>query len=152
MSKNYETIKNYYDTGAWTKEMVYNTVGKTTGITLEEYTEITGDVIDKDPNVVVAPFKQYDFQKEGKGVLYPVTSDTEVEKIDITLSDEILNDWAIAGLAKYEFLNGNARIDAIPCFEFSMEGQRILRCGFRTSGTTEKQYTKIQGALLLQRR
>lgn len=42
-SKNFEKIKNYYDKGLWTKEQVYNVVGKKNGITPEEYEEITGE-------------------------------------------------------------------------------------------------------------
>lgn len=42
-SKNFEKIKNYYDTGLWSKERVYNVVGKKTGITADEYEEITGE-------------------------------------------------------------------------------------------------------------
>jgi len=40
-SKNYDKVKNYYDTGRWNKQMVYNVVGK--WITPEEYEEITGE-------------------------------------------------------------------------------------------------------------
>lgn len=43
MSKNFEKIKNYYEKKLWTKKMVYNVVGKTTGITVEEYKIITGE-------------------------------------------------------------------------------------------------------------
>lgn len=43
MSKNYEKIKKYYDEGKWNKQMVYNVVGKRTGITEEEYKLITGE-------------------------------------------------------------------------------------------------------------
>lgn len=42
-SKNFETIKYYYDVGLWDKERVYNVVGKKNGITPEEYEEITGE-------------------------------------------------------------------------------------------------------------
>ena len=42
-SKNYEKIKHYYDSGLWTKEQVYNVVGKKNGITKEEYREIVGE-------------------------------------------------------------------------------------------------------------
>lgn len=42
-SKNYYKIRTYYRTGAWTKEMVYNVVGKPTGITAAEYEQITGE-------------------------------------------------------------------------------------------------------------
>lgn len=43
MSKNYEMIKDYYGRGLWSKQRVYNVVGKKTGITAEEYELITGE-------------------------------------------------------------------------------------------------------------
>lgn len=43
MSKNYEKIKSYYERGLWDKQRVFNVVGKKTGITPEEYKEITGE-------------------------------------------------------------------------------------------------------------
>lgn len=43
MSKNYEKIKSYYERGLWDKKRVFNVVGKKTGITTEEYKEITGE-------------------------------------------------------------------------------------------------------------
>lgn len=42
MSKMYEKIKHYYDTGLWSEERVYNMVGKNI-ITKEEYKLITGN-------------------------------------------------------------------------------------------------------------
>lgn len=42
-SKNFETIKHYYDVGLWDKERVYNVVGKKNGITEEEYYEIVNE-------------------------------------------------------------------------------------------------------------
>lgn len=42
-SKNYTKIKKYYDTGLWSKEQVHSVVGRPTGITAEEYKEITGE-------------------------------------------------------------------------------------------------------------
>ena len=41
-SKNFEKIKNYYDRGLWSEERVRAVVGKTLGITREEFKEITG--------------------------------------------------------------------------------------------------------------
>lgn len=41
-SKDFEKIKKYYDQGLWSKERVYNMVGKGK-ITAEEYEEITGE-------------------------------------------------------------------------------------------------------------
>ena len=37
----FEKVKMYYDKGLWSKERVYNVVGKV--ITAEEYEEITGE-------------------------------------------------------------------------------------------------------------
>ena len=37
----FEKVKFYYDKGLWSKERVYNVVGKV--ITAEEYEEITGE-------------------------------------------------------------------------------------------------------------
>lgn len=41
MSKKFYLVKEYYDRGVWSKERVYNAVGKF--ITAEEYELITGD-------------------------------------------------------------------------------------------------------------
>lgn len=41
-SKNFAKVKKYYDNGYWNINMVFNVVGKRTGITEEEYNEITG--------------------------------------------------------------------------------------------------------------
>lgn len=41
-SKNFEKFKRYYDEGFWSIEKLHNVVGKSTGITAEEYQEITG--------------------------------------------------------------------------------------------------------------
>lgn len=43
MSKNFYRIKGYYETGLWDKRRVYNVVGRTTGITAEEYERITDE-------------------------------------------------------------------------------------------------------------
>ena len=42
MSKNYTKIKNYYESGMWNIDRVWNVVGKKLGITEDEYKEITG--------------------------------------------------------------------------------------------------------------
>ena len=42
-SKNFEKIKAYYDAQLWTKEQVYNVVGKKNGISSAEYEEITNE-------------------------------------------------------------------------------------------------------------
>lgn len=42
MSKNYNKVLNYYNKKLWSKQKVYNAVGK--WITVEEYESITGEV------------------------------------------------------------------------------------------------------------
>lgn len=44
MSKNYEKIKKFYESGVWTLERVWNVVGKPLGVTDTEYQQITGFV------------------------------------------------------------------------------------------------------------
>jgi hypothetical protein len=38
----FDKVKNYYDTGLWTLQRVWNVVGKTNGLTEAEYQQITG--------------------------------------------------------------------------------------------------------------
>ena len=47
MSKMYEKVKSYYDTGLWSKERVRNMVIKGV-ITEEEFYEITGEFYNED--------------------------------------------------------------------------------------------------------
>lgn len=42
-SQNFEKFKGYYESGLWSKKKLHNVVGKKTGITAEEYEEITGE-------------------------------------------------------------------------------------------------------------
>ena len=47
MSKMYEKIKGYYDTGLWSEERVRNMVVKGV-ITEEEFYDITGEFLNED--------------------------------------------------------------------------------------------------------
>lgn len=44
MSPKFETVRDFYTRELWSKERVYNAVGR--WITAEEYEEITGEVYD----------------------------------------------------------------------------------------------------------
>ena len=46
-SKNFEKVKDYYDSGLWSKARVHAVVGKKIGITAKEYQEITGEKYEK---------------------------------------------------------------------------------------------------------
>ena len=43
MSKNFNKIKKYYETGMWSKVQVKAVVGKANGITTDEYKLITNE-------------------------------------------------------------------------------------------------------------
>lgn len=47
MSKMYEKVKSYYDTGLWSEERVRNMVVKGV-ITEEEFYDITGEFLNED--------------------------------------------------------------------------------------------------------
>lgn len=103
------------------------------------------------------PFRLHDFNQSVSGTLLPITSNTAISgastgRIDIDIGEEMAVNWAIASVSKWEIFNGSTRVDAVPMYSFSMQQQRVLRMGFRTSGTSNKAFTKIQGALLLKHR
>ena len=103
------------------------------------------------------PFMLLDFSQSVSGTLLPVTSDTAISgastgRIDITVPEQYQDEWAIASIAKWEIKNGSTRVDAFPMYSFSMNGQKTMRVGYRTSGTTNKSFTTIAGAMLLKHR
>lgn len=103
------------------------------------------------------PFMLLDFSQQGDGEITPCSSDTlpnslGTGRIDVTLREDLQADWAIASLAKYEIKNGNTRVPAWPIASFSMNGQTVLRVLFKTTGTSNKPFTTIAGAILLKHR
>lgn len=104
------------------------------------------------------PFMLLDFnQSVTGGVLLPVTSTTAISgvttgRVDITVPEQYQADWALASIAKWEVKNGTARVDAFPMYQFSMNGQKTMRVGYRTSGTDSKAFTSVSGAMLLKHR
>ena len=104
------------------------------------------------------PYELYDFTQSGSGTILPMSSSTAISgittgRIDITLPAAKQADWKIASMAKYELVDSsNTRIDAVQVFSFSMSSQTVLRVGFRTSGSTNKSFATLKGALLLSAR
>lgn len=124
---------------------------------IKEYVDARDSGLQQQIDALGEPFRLYDFSQNISGTMYPMSSDTAISgnssgRVDIDIGATMAENWAITSLAKYEVFNGSTRIDATPMYSFSMSGQRILRVGFRTSGTTNKQFTKVQGALLLKHR
>ena len=73
--------------------------------------------------------------------------------IDIPVKSEFVDEWAMCSLVKWEAFNtSNQRIVAVPTFSFSMDGQKTLRVGFKTCGSTNVPFTKVSGAVLYKHR
>lgn len=69
--------------------------------------------------------------------------------VDIPVKSEFVDEWAMCSLVKWEVFNtSNQRIVAVPAFSFSMDGQKTLRVGFKTCGSTNVPFTKVSGAVL----
>lgn len=124
---------------------------------MQTYVDTGDESLQSQIDALDESFRLYDFQQSVSGTLLPVTSDTAISgtstgRIDLDIGAEMAEKWAIASLCKWEIFNGSTRIDAIPMYQFSMETQRKLRVGFRTSGSSSKSFTRLQGALLLKRR
>lgn len=73
--------------------------------------------------------------------------------VDIPVKPEFVDEWAMCSLVKWEVFNSaNQRIVAVPTFSFSMDGQKTLRVGFKTCGSTDVPFTKVSGAVLYKHR
>ena len=124
---------------------------------LKTYIDTADAALQQQIDAVNETFRLYDFGQSVSGTLTPVTSNaaisgTSTGRIDIDIGAALAADWAIVGIVKWEIFNGTTRVDSFPMYQFSMEQQRKLRVGYRTSGTENKAFTKIQGALLLKHR
>lgn len=100
-------------------------------------------------------FKLYDFTQNVSATLPSITSDvanTSIPNVDISISDEMGETWAIASLAKYEVHNGSTRLNAVPVCMFSMNTQKTLRVRMMVAGSSSKTMTKISGAIILKHR
>lgn len=80
-------------------------------------------------------------------------ANTSVPNVDIVISDDLGETWAIASLAKYEVFNSSsARLNVWPVCMFSMNGQKTLRLRMMAAGPNSKTATRIAGAMLLKHR
>lgn len=78
---------------------------------------------------------------------------TSIPNVDISITSEEAQTWAIASLMKYEvFDSSNARLNAFQVCSFSMNQQATLRIRMMVAGPNSKTAAKIQGALLLKHR
>lgn len=101
------------------------------------------------------PIRLYDFTKtlSPSVTLRPVSDDTVPgdgnSRVDIVLPTDMGADWKIASVAKLECYNGSTRIDAAVIYQFSMNLQKTMRVGLKTTGAVNKTINKVSGALLL---
>lgn len=104
------------------------------------------------------PFMLLDFQQQINAEIPYCTenlANTAIANIDVSISDELGVDWAIASLAKYEVYDatsGGNRINCFPVCMFSMNTQKTLRLRMMCGGTSRKTARRIAGAILLKRR
>ena len=109
------------------------------------------------------PFRLQDFTQQINLTIPHCNQDianTSIPNVDIDLdiidpTGALNQDFAIAGLAKYEVYDatsGGNRLNCWPVCSFSMNGQRVLRVRMMVAGSTAKTARRISGALLLKHR
>lgn len=104
------------------------------------------------------PFMLLDFQQQLNISIPSVMNDisnTSIPNVDVTISDALGVDWAIASLAKYEVhdaASGGNRINVMPICMFSMNAQKTLRIRMMAAGPNSKTARRISGAMLLKHR
>lgn len=104
------------------------------------------------------PFRLMDFN-QSLNITIPSCqndiSNTSIPNIDITITGETAEDFAIASLAKYEVYDaasGGNRINCWPVCQFSMNTQKTLRVRMMCAGPNAKAAKRIQGAIILKHR
>ena len=112
-------------------------------------------------HLLESEFKLVDFAVTvpSSSVLTPMSNDVLPQAgsnngvVDISVKPEFVDEWAMCSLVKWEVFNSaNQRIVAVPTFSFSMDGQKTLRVGFKTCGSTNVPFTTVSGAVLYKHR
>ena len=138
-----------------------------TQIDMEGITTALNDIWDIDVTVTSSsiwsssfvsqdPFMLLDFAQT-ISVTIPVCTkniaNTQIPNVDISITDEMGVNWAIASLAKFEVKNDSGqRINAWPVCQFSMNGQKTLRLRMMCGGNADTAAANISGAILLKHR
>lgn len=123
---------------------------------IKRYSDKNNEALQAQINNVLMPFMLYDFGQVINTTLYPVTNAITIDdrsgRIDVHVPTNLVNEWKIANVIKYELFNNTSRVESIKLYEFSMNTQKTIRIGFRTTGNASKTVNKIQGSLFLIRR
>lgn len=124
----------------------------TTVIPVQSVNGMTGDV------VVPDPFMLLDFSQIIDVSIPSCLNDianTSIPNVDVSITDELGAEWAIASIAKYEVFDaetGGNRINVFPVCMFSMNRQKTLRMRMMAAGPNAKTAKLIRGAILLKHR
>lgn len=117
---------------------------------------ITSDDVWSSNFVSRDPFMLLDFTQNLNVSIPSVMTDisnTSIPNVDVSISEELGANWAIASLAKYEVFDGsNNRLNVMPICMFSMNTQKTLRLRMMAAGPNSKAARKISGAILLKHR
>ena len=80
-------------------------------------------------------------------------ANTSIPNVDVKITGTEAENFAIAGLVKYEVTDANgARLNVWPVCQFSMDGQKTLRLRMMAAGPNSKAAKRISGAILLKHR
>ena len=140
-----------------------------TAVEIESITTAQGDLCDASVTVTSEnmwtsafvsrdPFMLLDFQQQINATIPSVTvdiSNTSIPNVDVSISEELGANWAIASLAKYEVwdaTSGGNRLNVMPICMFSMNTQKTLRLRMMAAGPNSKNARRISGAILLKHR
>lgn len=154
--------KTYVDTTIGTEidTAVDSKVGDLTTLTTTDKTDAVSAINEVKFTVdgLGEPYRLKDFSQTFTTALTipSVTQDvanTSIPNVDITITGQEAEDFAIAGLLKYEVFDASGnRLNCFPVCSFSMDGQKTLRVRMMVGGPNSKQAKRISGAILLKHR
>ena len=161
MGNVYLATKAYVDNAIPTVDQTYDgtSTNAQSGVAIQTQVDNLQNQIDG----LGEPFRLQDFTQQINLTIPHCNQDianTSIPNMDIDLdiidpSGTLNQNFAIAGLAKYEVYDatsGGNRINCWPVCSFSMNGQRVLRIRMMCAGSTGKTARRIAGALLLKHR
>lgn len=141
--------------------MVYDEVIEDKDHAVDEYIMIDGEFIDKkDAPVQPAPAYHDSILWEQPIrepiTLLPITDDTPIDtkqRATFSLDESMSMTWRIVGVNKWELKDSKGvRVDAIPTYVFTTNGQRTINVSFKTTGSTSKTITHGNVGMMLVRR
>lgn len=123
----------------------------------KSYIDAADENLQAQIDAVGEPFRVKQFSLSTLNATLPcITEDianTSIPNIDLSITGEEGNNYQIAGMLAFEvFDTNNARINAFPACQFTMNTQKTLRVRFMCAGTQRKVATRISCWVLLKHR